>query len=141
MENVRDIMRSPANVLNSLSEHSKASNYKFERLYRVLFNKEMYFMAYQKLYAKQGNMTQGVSGKTIDGMSISRIEQLIEALRNESYQPAPSKRTYIPKKNGKKRPLGIPSFDDKLVQEVIRIVLEAIFERQFENSSHGFRPH
>ena len=140
-ENVRDIMRSPANVLNSLWEHSKTSNYKFERLYRLLFNKEMYFMAYQKLYAKEGNMTQGVSGKTIDGMSIHRIEQMIEALRNESYQPAPSKRTYIPKKNGKKRPLGIPSFDDKLVQEVIRMILESIFEKQFENSSHGFRPH
>ncbi len=133
-------MRNPSSVLNSLSEHSKNSYYKYERLYRILFNEEMYYVAYQNIYAKEGNMTPGVSSETIDGMSLSRIEQLIEAIRNESYQPAPSKRVYIPKKNGKKRPLGIPSFNDKLVQEVIRMILEAIFERQFENSSHGFRP-
>ena len=140
MENVRDIMRNPSSVLNSLSEHSKDSCYKYERLHRILFNEEMYYVAYQNIYSKEGNMTPGVNNVTIDGMSISRIEQLIEAIRNESYQPAPSKRVYIPKKNGKKRPLGIPSFNDKLVQEVIRMILEAIFEKQFENSSHGFRP-
>src|SRR6187399_2359559 len=133
-------MRSPGKVLNSLSLHSKVSNYKFERLYRVLFNEEMFYMAYQNIYAKAGNMTQGVDGKTIDQMSLSRIEKLIMALKDESYQPNPSRRTYIPKKNGKKRPLGIPSFDDKLVQEVIRLILESIFEKQFEYSSHGFRP-
>lgn len=73
-------------------------------------------------------------------MSIERIEQLIESLKNETYQPAPSKRAYIPKKNGKKRPLGIPSFNDKLVQEVVRMILEAIYEGSFEHTSHGFRP-
>jgi group II intron reverse transcriptase/maturase len=140
MENVRDIMRNPSSVLNSLSEHSKNSCYKYERLYRILFNKEMYYVAYQNIYAKEGNMTPGVNNVTIDGMSLIRIEQLIEAIRNESYQPAPSRRTYIPKKNGKKRPLGIQSFNDKLLQEVIRMILEAIFEKQFDNSSHGFRP-
>lgn len=140
MENVRDIKRNPSNVLNSLSEHSKNSCYKYERLYRILFNEEMYYVAYQNIYAKEGNMTPGANNVTIDGMSLSRIEQLIEALKDESYQPAPSRRTYIPKKNGKKRPLGIPSFNDKLMQEVIRMILEAIFEKQFENSSHGFRP-
>jgi len=133
-------MRNPERVLNSLTKHSKDSCYKYEKLYRILFNKEMYYVAYQKIYAKEGNMTPGVNNETIDGMSISRIEQLIEAIRNESYQPAPSRRTYIPKKNGKKRPLGIPSFDEKLVQEVIRMILEAIYEGHFENSSHGFRP-
>ncbi|WP_240315421.1 reverse transcriptase domain-containing protein [Mucilaginibacter pineti] len=100
----------------------------------------MYYVAYQNIYAKEGNMTKGTDGRTIDGMSISRVEQLIIAIRNESYQPAPSRRTYIPKKNGKKRPLGISSFDDKLVQEVIRMILQAIYEGHFENSSHGFRP-
>lgn len=134
-------MRNPERVLNSLSEHSKISGYKFERLYRVLFNEEMYYQAYQRIYAKAGNMTAGSDGKTIDEMSLSRIEQLIGTMKNESYQPNPAKRTYIPKKNGKMRPLGIPSFDDKLVQEVIRMILESIFEKQFENSSHGFRPH
>jgi group II intron reverse transcriptase/maturase len=85
-------------------------------------------------------MTKGADGKTIDGMSISKIEQLIEAIRNESYQPTPSRRTYILKKNGKKRPLGIPSFGDKLVQEVMRMILQSIYEGYFKNSSHGFRP-
>ena len=133
-------MRNPENVLNSLSKHSGNLNYKFERLYRVLFNEEMFYVAYQNIYSKTGNMTAGADGKTIDGMSIDRVEQLIDSLKNETYQPNPSKRTYIPKKNGKKRPLGIPSFDDKLVQEVVRMILEAIYEGSFEHTSHGFRP-
>lgn len=133
-------MRNPENVLNSLREHSKISNYKFERLYRILFNDEMFYVAYQNIYARQGNMTKGTDGKTADQMSISRIESLIETLRNETYQPCPSRRVQIPKKNGKTRPLGIPSFDDKLVQEVIRMILEAIYEDSFEETSHGFRP-
>jgi group II intron reverse transcriptase/maturase len=133
-------MRDPEKVLISLTEHSKLSDYKFERLYRILFNEEMYYVAYQNINAKPGNMTKGTDSQTIDEMSLSRIEKLIDAIRNESYQPRPSRRTYIPKKNGKKRPLGIPTFDDKLVQEVIRMILEAIYEGSFEHSSHGFRP-
>ena len=132
-------MRSPEKVLNSLMEHSKDSDYKFERLYRILFNEEMFYLAWQNIYANQGNMTKGVDGKTADQMNLARIESLIESLKDESYQPHPSRRTYIPKKNGKLRPLGIPSFNDKLVQEVIRMILEAIYERFFEHSSHGFR--
>jgi group II intron reverse transcriptase/maturase len=121
-------------------EHSKVSDYKFERLYRILFNEEMFYVAWQNIYAKQGNMTAGTDGKTADQMSIPRIERLIETLKNETYQPNPSRRVYIPKKNGKQRPLGIPSFEDKLVQEVLRMTLEAIYEGYFEYSSHGFRP-
>ncbi len=133
-------MRNPEKVLNSLCQHSNNLAYKFERLYRILFNEEMYYVAYQRIYAKPGNMTKGVDEKTIDGFSMSKIKQLIDTLKDETYQPYPSKRTYIPKKNGKKRPLGIPSFIDKLLQEVIRMVLEAIYEGSFEKSSHGFRP-
>lgn len=133
-------MRNPEKVLNSLVEHSCNSTYKYERLYRILFNEEMFYVAYQNIYAKQGNLTAGTDGKTADQMSIKRIEQLIVRLKDESYQPHPAKRVYIPKKNGKKRPLGIPSFEDKIVQEVIRMILEAIYEGSFENSSHGFRP-
>ena len=134
-------MRNPKKVLNSLTDHSKNTEYQYERLYRILFNKEMYLTAYQKIYVNKGNMTKGSDGKTIDGMSLERINMLIEQLKNESYQPNPSRRVYIKKKDGKKlRPLGIPSFDDKLVQEVIKMVLEAIYECSFENSSHGFRP-
>ena len=135
-----ETMRNPEKVLNSLTEHSKDLNYKFERLYRILFNEEMYYVAYQRIYAKPGNMTAGADGKTIDRMSLNRIEKLITSLKDESYQPKPSKRVYIPKKNGKMRPLGVPTFDDKLLQEVVRMVLEAIYEGQFENHSHGFRP-
>lgn len=134
-------MRSPETVLNNLSKHSSDLGYKYERLYRLLFNEEMFFLAYQRIYAKQGNMTPGTDGRTVDQMSIQRIERLIGALRTEEYQPHPAKRVYIPKKNGKKRPLGIPSFDDKLVQEVTRMILEAIYEGHFEYTSHGFRPH
>ena len=133
-------MRNPKQVLNNLCEHSKVSGYRFERLYRNLFNEQMFYVAYQRIYAKQGNMTSGTDGKTIDQMSIQRIESLIASLKNETYQPNPAKRVYIPKKNGKKRPLGIPSFEDKLVQEVIRMMLEAIYEGYFEYTSHGFRP-
>ncbi len=134
-------MRSPETVLNNLSKHSSDLGYKYERLYRLLFNEEMFFLAYQRIYAKQGNMTPGTDGRTVDQMSIQRIERLIDALRTEEYQPHPAKRVYIPKKTGKKRPLGIPSFDDKLVQEVTRMILEAIYEGHFEYTSHGFRPH
>lgn len=133
-------MRSPERVLNSLSEHSKDVSYKFERLYRILFNEEMFYVAYQRIYAKEGNMTKGTDGQNIDNMSLKRIEKLIDTLKNETYQPQPSKRVYIPKKNGKKRPLGVPTFNDKLVQEVVRMVLEAIYEGNFEYTSHGFRP-
>lgn len=133
-------MRNPERVLNSLMEHSKTSSYKFERLYRILFNDEMFYVAYQRIYAKEGNMTEGSDGQSIDNMSLSRIEKLISSLKDESYQPQPSRRVYIPKKNGKMRPLGIPAFDDKLVQEVTRMILEAIYEGHFEYTSHGFRP-
>jgi group II intron reverse transcriptase/maturase len=134
-------MRNSEKVLNSLSEHSLNPDYKFERLYRILFNEEMYAVAYQKIYPNEGNMTCGTDGKNMDGMSIERIKALIETLKDESYQPHPSGRTYIPKKNGKLRPLGIPAVDDKLVQEAVKMILGAIYEGQFETSSHGFRPH
>lgn len=133
-------MRNPETILNSLSAHSKDVHYKYERLYRILFNEQMFYVAYQRIYAKPGNMTPGSDGKTIDGMSIERIGHLIATLKDESYMPTPARRVYIPKKNGKKRPLGIPSIEDKMVQEVVRLILEAIYEGHFENTSHGFRP-
>lgn len=134
-------MEKSERVLKALSDHSQSSDYKYERLYRYLFSEEMFSVAYQRIYAKQGNMTPGTDGKTIDEMSLERIERLIASLKDESYQPHPARRVYIPKKNGKKRPLGIPSFEDKLVQEVVRLLLEAIYEGHFEGTSHGFRPH
>jgi group II intron reverse transcriptase/maturase len=128
-------------VLTMLRKQSVQSHeFVFDRLYRNLFNPDFYMLAYSNLYAKEGNMTPGTDGKTIDGFNIERINRIIEKIRREAYYPQPSRRVYIPKKNGKLRPLGIPSFDDKLVQEVLRIMLEAIYEPIFKETSHGFRP-
>ena len=100
----------------------------------------MFYVAYQKIASNGGSTTKGSDGRSIDGMSLARIETLIASLKDESYQPHPSRRVHIPKKNGKTRPLGIPAFEDKLVQEVVRMILEAIYEGHFETTSHGFRP-
>lgn len=105
-----------------------------------LYNPEFYLLAYANIAKSQGSMTQGVDGQTLDNMSLPRINRIIESIRNRTYQPKPAKRKYIPKKNGKLRPLGITSTDDKLVQEVVRMILEAIYEPTFSNNSHGFRP-
>ena len=133
-------MRSPERVLNSLTEHSKDSSYKFERLYRILFNEELFYVAYQEIASNDGSTTKGSDGQSIDNMSLARIATLIASLKDESYQPHPSRRVYIPKKNRDKRPLGIPAFEDKLVQEVVRMILGAMYEGNFECTSHGFRP-
>ncbi len=134
-------MRNPIAVLKSLTEKSKEVNYKFQRLYRNLYNPEFYWLAYKNIYANKGSMTAGVDGSTMDNMSDSRIEKIICSLKSDSYKPNPARREYIAKKNSKKkRPLGIPSGDDKLVQEVVRMILESIFEPNFSDRSHGFRP-
>jgi len=111
-----------------------------ERAYRLLFNPDLYHLAYANLYPNKGAMTKGTTGETVDGMSQEKIERLIAELRDETYRPAPVRRTYIPKANGKTRPLGIPTWRDKLVQEVIRLILDAYYEPQFSPRSHGFRP-
>ena len=133
-------MRNPEIILNNLIANSKKSEYRFQRLYRNLFNEEFFLIAYGKLAPNSGNLTEGISKETIDGFKLEKITKLIEDLKNERYQPKPVKRIYIPKKNGKQRPLGIPTFEDKLVQEVVRMLLEAIYEGKFSNQSHGFRP-
>lgn len=133
-------MRNPKNVLESLTSKAANEDYHYKRLYRNLYNPEFFLLAYERIQAKPGNMTAGNDGNTIDGMSMKRIDSLIQKLKDFSYQPKPARRTYIPKANGKMRPLGIPAFDDKLVQEVVRMILESIYEPTFQNSSHGFRP-
>ena len=109
-------------------------------LYRQLFNPHLYLLAYGRLYSNQGAMTPGVDGETVDGMSQAKIGRIIDALRHERYRFLPVKRVYIPKKNGKMRPLGMPSWSDKLIGEVIRLLLEAYYEPTFSDRSHGFRP-
>jgi group II intron reverse transcriptase/maturase len=111
-----------------------------ERLYRQMFNPQLYLMAYGKLYSNAGAMTPGVTGETVDGMSLAKIGAIIGALRAERYRWQPVKRVYIPKKNGKRRPLGLPAWSDKLVAEVVRLLLEAYYEPQFSGRCHGFRP-
>ncbi|MEF3309383.1 reverse transcriptase domain-containing protein [Paenibacillus sp. GYB004] len=133
-------MRDPKVVLTNLAEHSHDQVYEYRRIYRNLYNPEFFLRAYRSIYAKEGNMTEGSDGKTIDGMSTERINNIIDQIKDESYQPKPARRTYIPKKNGSKRPLGIPSIDDKLVQEVVRDILTSIYEASFSPNSHGFRP-
>lgn len=135
-------MRIPEIVLSHLSSKATDYGYKFKNLYRNLYNPHFFLKAYGKIAHNPGNMTPGSDDKTIDGMSLERIEKIINSLRDESYKPNPAKRKYINKKNDptKKRPLGIPSFDDKLVQEVCRMILESIFEPAYKDTSHGFRP-
>ncbi len=132
-------MRTADTILGLIRERGK-KGLPLERVYKLLFNRDLYLMAYGKIYRNKGAMTHGVTGETPDGMSLAKIDALIEALRYERFQWLPARRTYIPKKNGKKRPLGMPVWTDKLVQEVVRLILEAYYEPQFSNHSHGFRP-
>jgi len=111
-----------------------------ERVYRLLYCPDLYLMAYGKIYRNHGAMTCGVTDETVDAMSLDKIATIIDAVRHERYRWSPARRTSIPKKNGKRRPLGIQTWSDKLLQEVIRLLLSAYFEPQFSSHSHGFRP-
>jgi len=104
-----------------------------------MFNRDLYLLAYGNIYSNQGAMTPGASEETADGMTEGKIDQIIELMRHERYRFSPARRIYIPKKNGKLRPLGLPSWSDKLVGEVVRLLLEAYYEPQFSDRSHGFR--
>ncbi len=132
-------MQNAETVIGVLRERGR-SGLPCNELYRQLFNPDLYLMAYGRLYSNHGAMTPGVDGETVDGMSMGKIERIIDALRHERYRFQPVKRIYIPKKNGKKRPLGLPSWSDTLVGEVIRLLLEVYYEPRFSDSSHGFRP-
>jgi group II intron reverse transcriptase/maturase len=111
-----------------------------EEAYRQLFNLDLYLRAYGRLYRNAGAMTRGVTAETVDGMSEAKITSIIDRIRHERYRWTPVRREYIPKANGKMRPLGIPVWSDKLLQEVMRSILEAYYEPQFSENSHGFRP-
>lgn len=134
-------MKSTMEILTKLQENSQKNHDEiFTRLYRYLLRPDIYFIAYQHLYSNKGAGTKGVNDDTADGFSEQYVTAIIEALRTGSYEPKPVRRTYIQKKNGKLRPLGLPVFADKLVQEAIRMILEAIYEPIFSIYSHGFRP-
>jgi group II intron reverse transcriptase/maturase len=132
-------MQSAETVLGVLCERG-SRGLPCDELYRQLFNPQLYLIAHGNIYSNKGAMTPGVDGETADGMTMAKIGRIISAMRRERYRFAPVKRAWIPKKNGKLRPLGLPSWSDKLVGEVIRLLLEAYYEPQFSGRSHGFRP-
>jgi group II intron reverse transcriptase/maturase len=132
-------MQNADTVLGVLRERGRRG-LPLERLYRQLFNPQLYLVAYRKLYSNAGAMTPGVTGETVDGMSLTKIGQLIDTVRRERWKWRPVRRIFIPKKNGKRRPLGLPTWSDKLLAEVVRMVLNAYYDVQFSEHSHGFRP-
>jgi group II intron reverse transcriptase/maturase len=133
-------MRNAETVLGIIHERGKRG-LPLEDVYRQLFNPDLFLLAYGKIYRNAGAMTPGATDETVDGMSRTKIDKIIHDLRDEKYRWMPVRRVYIEKKNSsKKRPLGIPRWSDKLLQEVVRLILEAYYEPQFSTSSHGFRP-
>lgn len=131
-------MQNAETVLNVLRERGRRG-LPLSRLYRQLFNPALYQVAYGRIYSNKGAMTPGVDGETAEGMHLGVIDRIIDAMRHERYRFKPARRWYIPKRNGKLRPLGLPSWSDKLVGEVIRLLLEAYYEPRFSDLSHGFR--
>jgi group II intron reverse transcriptase/maturase len=132
-------MQSAETVLDVLRERGRRG-LPCDELYRQLFNPQLYLLAYGRIYSNKGAMTPGPDAETADGMTLGKIERIIDALRHERYRFKPVKRVYIPKKDGKQRPLGLPSWSDKLLGEVVRLLLEAYYEPQFSDRSHGYRP-
>ena len=134
-------MRNAATILGIIRDRGKRG-LPLEDIYRQLFNPQLYLLAYGRIYRNAGAMTPGTTAETVDGMSLEKIAAIIDALRQERYRWTPVRRIYIEKKRStKKRPLGIPSWSDKLLQEVIRLLLEAYYDPQFSPHAHGFRPH
>ena len=132
-------MRNAETILGIIRERGK-QKLPLEDIYRQLYNRDLYLRAYGRLYRNQGAMTPGATNETVDGMSLAKIDAIIAAIREERYQWTPVRRTLIPKKSGKFRALGLPTWSDKLLQEVIRSILEAYYEPQLSHHSHGFRP-
>jgi group II intron reverse transcriptase/maturase len=132
-------MQNAETVLGVLRERGRRG-LPCNELYRQLFNPQLYLLAYGRIYSNKGAMTPGATGETVDGMSLGKIDRIIDAMRHERYRFSPVRRIYIPKPNGNLRPLGVPSWSDKLVGEVMRLLLEAYYEPQFSDRSYGFRP-
>jgi group II intron reverse transcriptase/maturase len=132
-------MRKAEVVLDVIRNRGKRG-LNLEDVYRQLFNPALYLEAYARIYRNDGAMTKGVTQETVDGMSMGKIEGIIDLVRHERFRWTPVRRTYIPKANGKMRPLGIPTWSDKLLQEVMRRLLDAYYGPQFSDLSHGFRP-
>jgi retron-type reverse transcriptase len=132
-------MRDAETVLSIIQERGRQGK-PLDDLYRQLFNPDLCLRAYGKIAPNKGAVTPGVTRETVDGMSLQTIQQTVELLKFERFRWMPAKRVYIPKTNGKTRSLGMPTWTDKLLQEVLRMLLEAYYEPQFSDHSHGFRP-
>jgi group II intron reverse transcriptase/maturase len=132
-------MRETHTILQLLRERGK-KRLPLERVYRLLYNPDLFLTASGRIYRNAGAMTKGTTEETADGRAMDKIAKIIDDLRHERYRWNPARRVYIPKKNGTKRPLGVQSWSDKLVQEVIRLLLDAYLDPQFSPHSHGFRP-
>ncbi len=133
-------VQQPTILLAILSKMAQKPGVQFDKLFQKLYNVELWLLAYQHIAPKPGNMTAGVDGNTIDKAGLGLITDLIADLKASRYTPCPTRRVYLPKAIGKLRPLGIPSFRDKLLATVLKLILEAIYEPAFSRHSHGFRP-
>lgn len=134
-------MKPTIEILENVKRNSEKNKEEvFTKLYRYMLRPDLYYVAYQNLYANNGASTKGINDDTADGFSEEKITKIIKSLADETYKPSPARRTYVAKQNGKMRPLGIPTFTDKLVQEVLRMILESVYEPVFLETSHGFRP-
>jgi group II intron reverse transcriptase/maturase len=132
-------MQTTETLLGLLRERGKRG-LPLKRVYRQLYNLHLYLAAYGRIYRNAGAMTPGVTEETVDAMSLEKMRDIVQAVRQERSQWQPARRTYIPKKNGKKRPLGMPVWSDKLLAEVMRMILDAYFDGTLSDHSHGFRP-
>jgi group II intron reverse transcriptase/maturase len=132
-------MRNAETVLAIVRERGKRG-LPLEDVYRMLYNPDLYLRAYGRLYKNKGAMTKGTLDETVDGMSLAKIKSLMDDIRHERHRWTPVRRVSIPKKKGGQRPLGLPTWKDKLLQEVMRSILEAYYEPQMSEHSHGFRP-
>ena len=132
-------MRNAETVLAIVRERGERG-LPLEDVYCMLYNPDLYLRAYARLYKNKGAMTKGTTDETVDGMSLAKITQLIDDVRHERHRWTPVRRVYIAKKKGGQRPLGLPTWKDKLLQEVMRSILEAYYEPQMSDHSHGFRP-
>jgi group II intron reverse transcriptase/maturase len=131
-------MRNAETILDIIRERGRRK-LPLEGIYRQLYNRDLYLRAYSRLYRNHGAMTPGATDETVDGMALTKIDAILTTLREERYRWTPVRRTQIPKKSGKLRALGLPTWSDKLLQEVIRSLLKAYYEPQFSQHSHGFR--
>jgi group II intron reverse transcriptase/maturase len=132
-------MRTADTILNIIQDRGKRQ-LPLDDVYRQLYNPDFYLRSYAKMYKNNGAMTPGTTGETVDGMSLNKIDRVIEALRYERWKWPPARRVYIDKPQGGKRPLGMPDWSPKVVQDIVRSILEAYYEPQFSEHSHGFRP-